>query len=242
MKKNNLNFIIDAVMFILMMAIIGIGFLMKYILINGEQRWDRFGQNPDMFVLGLERHEWGTVHLVLGIILSALLILHIVLHWRQITCIFSHLILKSGLRFGLVIFFTLASIFLLVFPWIIPVQMQSVSHARGQGRFSVETKAASPVHEDKDVQPETESAVLTLQDVHDHDHESLKNSDIAITGQMTLQNVSENFNVPVNVILSKLDLPTETSPNERLGRLRRQYNFRMSDIAEIISEYQTKHP
>ena len=37
MKKNTLNYIVDIFLFLLMMAIIGIGFLMKFVLTTGQE-------------------------------------------------------------------------------------------------------------------------------------------------------------------------------------------------------------
>lgn len=48
MKKTNLNFLIDGVMFLLMGLLTGIGFLIKYVLLHGEDRWIKYGRNVDM--------------------------------------------------------------------------------------------------------------------------------------------------------------------------------------------------
>jgi len=39
-NKSKLNFVIDAVMFLVLMAMAGLGFLMNYVLIPGKERWD----------------------------------------------------------------------------------------------------------------------------------------------------------------------------------------------------------
>lgn len=43
MKQLKLNLLIDAIMLIIMVAIIGIGLLVKYILLSGKEKWDSFG-------------------------------------------------------------------------------------------------------------------------------------------------------------------------------------------------------
>ncbi len=65
-----------------------------------------------------------------------------------------------------------------------------------------------------------------------------KTGNIDIMGSMTLIEVVDKYNVPVNHIKSKLDVPLSTSNNERLGRLRRTYGFTMSDVEEIVYNYQ----
>ncbi len=54
--KPKLNLIIDVFMFLLMMAIGGIGFLIKFILIPGSARWIRYGENVELYFWGMDRH------------------------------------------------------------------------------------------------------------------------------------------------------------------------------------------
>lgn len=54
--KSKINFIIDTIMFIVMMAIGGIGLLMKFILVPGVKRWEIYGSNVDLFLWGWDRH------------------------------------------------------------------------------------------------------------------------------------------------------------------------------------------
>ncbi|MBU0567408.1 DUF4405 domain-containing protein, partial [bacterium] len=82
--KSKVNFVIDALMFLCMMAITGTGFLMKFVLIPGQERWVKYGRNVELLLLGIDRHEWGAIHLVLGFILLGLLVIHIILHWKMI--------------------------------------------------------------------------------------------------------------------------------------------------------------
>ncbi len=55
---------------------------------------------------------------------------------------------------------------------------------------------------------------------------------------MTLIEVAEKYEVPVNHIKSKLNVPMSTPNNERLGRLKRVHGFTMSDVEEIIYNFQ----
>ncbi len=62
-------------------------------------------------------------------------------------------------------------------------------------------------------------------------------SDVFIRGNMTLKEVQETTDVPVSHLIEQLGLPPDTSPDERLGRLRRQYGFKMSVVRKAVSEY-----
>lgn len=57
--RQKLNISIDIVMFVVMVALAVIGFLIRYLLIPGTEKWERYGQNIDMTFFGLDRHEWG---------------------------------------------------------------------------------------------------------------------------------------------------------------------------------------
>ena len=116
-KKSKLNFIIDIFMFIVMAAIVGIGFLMKYILIPGKDRWIKYGKNVDLYFADLDRHEWGSIHLILGFILLGLLVLHIIFHWRTIVCFIRNYMKNSVFRNMFIILFIALSFILLLLPF-----------------------------------------------------------------------------------------------------------------------------
>ena len=57
---------------------------------------------------------------------------------------------------------------------------------------------------------------------------------------MTLNEVSEKYAIPVNVIKTELKLAKDISAETSLGRLKKQYGFKMSDIENIISKYKNQ--
>ena len=67
MDKTKLNFFIDALMFLTMMALAGLGLLIKYVLIPGRKAWAQYGRQMELTWLGLDRHAWGAVHSVPGL-------------------------------------------------------------------------------------------------------------------------------------------------------------------------------
>jgi hypothetical protein len=58
--------------------------------------------------------------------------------------------------------------------------------------------------------------------------------DSQIYGAMTLREVEQQTGVSSEVILRELGLPPGLPVDERLGRLRRQYGFRMDDLREVV--------
>lgn len=114
MKKSTLNFIIDIIMLIVMSAVVGIGFIVKYVLIPGNQRWIVYGENVELHLLGMDRHEWGNIHLILGFVLIALLALHIIFHWKLIVSLYNRIFKSKGIyKILTIIFLTVCALFLL---------------------------------------------------------------------------------------------------------------------------------
>jgi hypothetical protein len=70
MKKTDWKFIINLLMFVDFCSLLAIGLLMAFVMPG------RSGQAARYF-LGLHRHEWGSIHLYLAYILTALVILHL---------------------------------------------------------------------------------------------------------------------------------------------------------------------
>jgi len=135
MDKSKLNFIIDALMTLLMAALAGIGFLVKYVLITGKERIAVYGRRVELYFLGMDRHEWGAIHYYLGLALAALVILHVVLHWPAIVGVYRRLIPARLARNAVAILFTLTVLFLLAFALLARPRVEEESGLHGKGSF-----------------------------------------------------------------------------------------------------------
>jgi hypothetical protein len=148
MNKSKLNFVIDALMFLCIMAMAGLGFLIKYILPPGREVMARYGRNLYLTWLGWDRHDWGDIHLYLAFTLLSLLALHLILHWHLIPGLFARLVPHPQRRFRIAVVFLLLSLLLIYFPFLITPDMQP--RGRGGGRRSQainsEVKLAMAVH------------------------------------------------------------------------------------------------
>ena len=60
--------------------------------------------------LGLGRHEWGSIHLIVGIMFLALLLLHIILHWGVIVGMYRGLIGKRGVPIAVAVVFAIVTV------------------------------------------------------------------------------------------------------------------------------------
>ena len=133
MKKSKLNLIIDGLLLLCIAAIVGIGLLIKYVLVPGYLRWEIYGRNVEMFFWGLDRHQWGTIHLVIGIVFLALLVLHVVLHWSMIIGIYRKSIPNRFARWITALILIFMTIFLLAFSYFVKPEVYEQGRGKGRG-------------------------------------------------------------------------------------------------------------
>ncbi len=153
MNKAKLNFIIDIFMFICMMLVASIGFLIKFTLVPGKEAREIYGRNVDLVLFGMDRHQWGTIHLYIALILLGLLALHILLHWKMIVSLYKQLIPSSEIRKRVCWIFVVVSIFLMVFPFLINPKVVDRGSGKGYhgGSKTYKDQTQSPIkkHEPK---------------------------------------------------------------------------------------------
>ena len=119
MKNSKLNLIIDALLLLCLAAIAGIGLLMKYVLVPGYQRWEIYGRNVNLFLLGLDRHQWGKIHFIIGLVFIALLVLHIILHWQMVVGIYRKLIPNRFACWVIALILLVVTILLFTLPYFV---------------------------------------------------------------------------------------------------------------------------
>ena len=134
MNKSKLNFIIDAAMFLTMMAMVGLGFLMKYIMPPGRVLREKYGSNPVLTWLGWDRHDWGDIHFYLALAFLTLLVLHIILHWSQILGLLQRLVPNPTWRSRIAIIFVILGLLLIWWPFMITPDRQERGRGGGGGR------------------------------------------------------------------------------------------------------------
>ena len=136
MTRAKINLLLDALMTLMMAAIAGIGFLMNWVLIPGEERPAVYGGQPDLYWLGWDRHQWGDIHLALGIALAALVVLHVVLHWGQVVGIWRQMVASTAVRLAVPLLLLALVIALMAFSAFVGPEV--VEGGKGEGRGAVE--------------------------------------------------------------------------------------------------------
>ena len=124
MDKSKVNLVIDAVMFLCVMAIAGIGCLTKFILLPGRETAAVYGRKVDLFLFGMDRHTWGTIHFIIACVFLGLLTAHIVLHWNMIVSIYCRFLGNTVARRIVAITIFIAGVFLAVSPLFVKPEVQ----------------------------------------------------------------------------------------------------------------------
>ncbi|MFC2125813.1 DUF4405 domain-containing protein [Bacteroidota bacterium] len=244
-KKSSLNLLVDILSYVSFVLLATTGFLMYFVLPSGTgfryQVW------------GLDRHQWGDVHFWASIFFLATILLHLILHWRWIWIMIRGKgntgISRRGIAgiTGSVIVLILFSL-----PLLGPIQQNDSRGYRAlRKEIPVKRNNIPPEKEDY-IQDEirddrrggryrTQSNDVQLP-AHEDDcleigsgRQGFGNS--PIRGNMSLQEVSDNTDVPVDHIIAKLQLPKNVSRYENLGQLRRTYGFHMQDVRQAVDDY-----
>ena len=235
MKKSQINFIIDALMFFSMAVIAGIGFLMNNVLLSGREVWEKYDTNIELKFLWMDRHTWGEIHLFFGFILLFLLVLHIVLHWKMITGLYKNLITDPKKRRNTALIFLGICFILFIFPFI--VRPQKGDFIRGNRRNLSQQSNFESAQTSSDISQENyevdEQDQIVAFPIDADDHNTL----YEVRGFMTFSEIELKYDVPSDYLKGKLRLPETISDNEKLGLMRRKYPFKMSDIERFIDEY-----
>lgn len=132
MKRSVVNFIINTTMTLCMSAIIGTGFLIKYTLIPGQDRWLKYGSNVQLYFLEMDRHQWGTIHLILGFVLIALLAIHIFLHWKIITNVYKKLVKQPLMKKVVALLFFILCLLLILGPFLVNPEIEPIEKNKGR--------------------------------------------------------------------------------------------------------------
>lgn len=234
--KPKINLIIDFAMLILLMAIAGLGFLIKYILVPGYKRNLLYEGDVELYFMGMDRHEWGSIHLWLSFIFLALMILHIILHWRMITCIFRQMFQNRVARSAIAVFTGLTALFLAVYPFSVkPVVSAAELKHTGNKHSLNEVKADSVLVAYKDQSERDNDKVIEINTPEVSSGTSHKHmgEELDINGYMTLEETAVKFSIPVSEITGHLNIPQNMAA-EKIGRLRKMYNFEMKELKDII--------
>jgi hypothetical protein len=95
MRRTTLNFTLDLLAFLDLLLLAATGAILRWVLPPGsggghgpgQGAGFRGGREPVEVkeLLGLGRHDWGSVHFILALLFLLLILAHLYLHWTWIT-------------------------------------------------------------------------------------------------------------------------------------------------------------
>lgn len=248
MNKNRMNLLIDLLAYCAFAGLAATGLLLAYRLPSGSGA---------AAVLGLTRHEWGSVHFYLAAGLLVLMIAHVVLHWRWVTNTFGALLAaRAPRRPGAGLGGTLALLalgavtaVLLAAPWLLAVEGAGSRRGEGRGRAAHqgggrgasaerERTAAGPQAPDDaasaDPTPRERGAGRRAEGGQGSGE---RRNDIR--GNMTLAEAAAAAGADLPRLLAALQLPADTPGIARLGHLRQEHGFTMEDVRGAAARLKT---
>jgi len=170
-------------------------------------------QESAKYFLGLHRHQWGNIHFTLSIAFVVLVIIHLVLSWNWIKNK-SRQIFKKRWNTAL-IFTAIASVLLIFLFW--------AFYPRYPGDYEDYGVRAGEKAEEK----------IFYEDGSVY---------IVITGQTTLKQVEKATGILAKTIAAELRLPSNVSPDDTFGGLRKKHGFTLLEVRDAISDLLSREP
>ncbi len=217
MKRNTFHFWLDIALFLVMTIVILSGLVMKFLLPPGTG--GRSG-GPRLELGGLGRHDIGAIHFYLALALLAGLVLHLALHWKWVNGTlwgFARARTANGQtqarQAGWQRRIKIASLTFVVF---------ILGLGTGGFFWAKNTIVASP-------EPAGPAGASRS---HDAETQSTEVNSPQINGRLTLAEVASAYQLSLEELIQELGLPADVDPDERLGRLCRQYDITMNEVRE----------
>lgn len=206
LTKSKINLLIDLIMFLFMTTIASIGFLIRFVLLPGFKRNETYGKDVSLSFWGLDRHQWGTIHLIFSLALILLLIIHLVLHRQRIIAISKRIIPNKKNRLVIWLGLLVFSFFLITGSFFITPEIKSDSPGQ------LYENSINNSYVDKNLKSIPE---------------------IKIRGSMTLLELSNTYHVPVLLLTSEMGILPQDS-TRKIGQLRKKYGFSMDKLKRVI--------
>lgn len=205
MKRSSLNFWVDGMAAVLMVAMIATGLVIRFVLPAGS------GSRMELW--GLNRHGWGDWHFWLAVGLGAVVLVHIALHWAWVWAVGARMA-RGGETGGAMARPRRATMWGVTFALILALGLWGGMEL---GRLQVREAAGSPEGGDHGMQ--RRGAVP----------ESAGDGEEDLRGSMTLAEAAAAGGIPLEALRQRLHLPGGIGADERLGRVCREHGMSMAE-------------
>lgn len=242
MKKTTWHYLVDVMLFISIFGLIIIGIIMAFFTSSGPDV-----EEASKYFLNLHRHQWGDIHFYFSIVFILFLIIHLILEWGWIKG-------KTRKLFRNVWFLAFIVPFLVIIlflSWYFSPKNSGAYEAygkkRGKGYVNIRGFHQTQIKGQNIKKQESPFQIKNTsgnKKIGKKEHEEKwvggretkqGSGTILITGQLSLKDIEEKTGISSRTIADKLGLPGDISLNERLGRLRKRYLFKMQDVIDVVS-------
>jgi hypothetical protein len=223
------NFWLDLLSLAVMLGLAVTGGIVHFVLPAGTGHFD--------LLFGLGRHDFGRIHFYLAVAAVALLAVHVLLHWSWVCCVTSKL---AGAQppsrqlqtlWGLAL---LGAVGLLVGGGL----WWASGRVERNATLWAQRGGGGREHGDRIDRGDVRHSVSPEQTARGARSEDWEHCPAAasINGRSTLAEVASASGLTVTEVKARLKLPDTTGPNERLGRLRRRYDFAIHDVRRLACQ------
>lgn len=228
MRKASLNYCVDLITLLLVIALAATGLIVEFVLPPGS---GGRGDGMRRVLLDWSRHDWGDLHFYVACGLGGLLVLHLALHWTWVCAVTQRLVTGSASAgrtspprrsaYGVGVLVVLAGFFGgVVWLGLANVRTQESGRNGNGGPYIASMENAGRSGGQEAASSRRNSAV----------HDDPPN----IRGSTSLADAAASCGATVSEVRTALNLPDSVGPNERLGRLRRQHGVTVADARQAL--------
>lgn len=247
--KKKLNLIIDAFLMILFGMLAGVGFLVYYILVPGQEAKQIYSPFKELTFWGMDRHEWASIHLIISFVFIGMVFLHIVFHWKMV-CNMTKCLIGKLSSIWIIRIIIIITVLIAIFPFFIKpeiIERESKNYGRrwnsahqmqpNDDRNQVKQEEIEPAHVEQEIQSKAKAQSVSKSEAKtnsaafkNHHYNELEEQ---IKGSQTLTEACKMLSIDADELCKKLKIPVGEQ-NERLGRIKRNYNLQMSDVKDVM--------
>lgn len=226
MHRSTANYAVDVLTFLVILLMIWTGTILYFVLPPGSGS----GQGARE-LLGWTRHDWGDLHFYLAAGLVGLIVVHVALHWSWVCMLTRRIVTRrapdhalSAFRRNIygIAFIAAVTALLSGATWLsyrgVQTRGAEFRGARAGAGHADDRRAAPGGHERGGGPAQAADAGRSP----------------GIGGATTLAEAAASAGISVEELAGALGLPRGVDAGRRLGRLRQEYGFRMSDVRRAI--------
>lgn len=226
MKRTRINFLVDLLGFLFLLALVATGLLIRFTLPPKSG-------HSGLTVWNMDRHEWGDIHLFTSLALFAIVILHLVLHWGWVeSVLFARRSQRWRLGLGVG---TLAAVALAAAtPFLLTAQQtRPISHEHDPENAC---ESSDPGESMGETHPGTRNALHARgTGIGKVGYSETRPGTFHLSGRTSLADFEKQTGIKVEAALRALNLPLDTARDERFGRLGRRHGFTMQRVRVAMS-------